>query len=99
MEVYKLTLHKTYYHQGFFNVPVDFDRLVRQDEGPIEIQLAGRSSIVGHVNRSANMNGTARIMGRTELRDWFSASCRELDQVDVIFISPETIKLQPVDTS
>ena len=77
MNVYKLKLYKTYYNQGFFNVPVDYDHLVRKDEGPIEIRPAGSSQIRGQVNRSANQNGTARIMGRVELRDWFQSKFNE----------------------
>lgn len=39
MNKYKLDLYKTYYNRGFFNVPVDYDHLIRRDKGSIEIQL------------------------------------------------------------
>jgi hypothetical protein len=96
MNVYKLKLYKTYYNQGFFNVPVDYDHLVRRDEGPIEIRLADNSRIMGHVNRTANQNGTARIMGHVELRDWFQSKSRALDYIEVAFLSPELVRLKPV---
>jgi len=96
MKVYKLKLYKTYYNQGFFNIPVDYDHLVRRDEGPIEIELAGSSRIIGQVNRSANQNGTARIMGRVELRDWFQSRFHEMDNIVVEFLSPEAIRLKPI---
>jgi len=75
---FPLTLHKTYLEQGFFNVPVDYDRYVRQAEGPVELVLVsgGREHrIEAKVNRSANVNGTAIIMGGARLREWFLSNC------------------------
>jgi hypothetical protein len=93
MKVHRLKLYKTYYNQGFFNVPVAYDRYVRPDEGSIELQVPCITRIKGHVNRSVNLNGTARIMGRTELRDWFQANFREQDEVVVEFVSPTVLRL------
>jgi hypothetical protein len=94
MNVYKLKLYKTYYNQGFFNIPVDYDHFVRRDEGPIEIELAGSSRISGQVNRSANQNGTARIMGRVVLRDWFQSRFHEMDSVDGLY--ENVVELSPL---
>lgn len=44
LPVYKLTLHKTYYDKGFFNLGVDVDRFVRADSGPVSILLASIST-------------------------------------------------------
>ena len=38
--VYELTLHKTYYDDGFFNLGVGVEGLVRPDNGPVTIELA-----------------------------------------------------------
>ena len=88
----QLTLHKTYYNQGFWNIPVDLDRYVRKDEGPTKL-LLGKShrEIQAHVNRSANQNGTARIMGKSALRDWFQQNYAVMDSVPLRFISPTLI--------
>ena len=88
----QLTLHKTYYNQGFWNIPVDLDRYVRKDEGPTTL-LLGKShrKIQAHVNRSANQNGTARIMGKSALRDWFQQNYAVMDSVPLRFISPTLI--------
>jgi hypothetical protein len=89
---YKLTLHKSYYDKGFFNVGVDVDRFVRPDSGPISIQLGpSRAEIRGTVNREANTNGTPRIMGGAELRNWFHRACKELDVVDVAVLAPDRL--------
>lgn len=57
VRIFKLTLEKTYYEKGFFNVKVDFDRFVRSTEGPVGLVL-GKSGvrIAGKVRHSANLN-------------------------------------------
>ncbi len=94
MPVFKLTLEKTYYRQGFFNITVDFDRFVRPTEGPVELVLGKSGSrIEGKINRSANLNGTARIMGGSNLRDWFQANHTLGDVVDVDLSSMHSITI------
>ena len=89
-----LTLHKTYYNQGFWNVSVDLDRYVRREEGAITLELGkGGQEIQAFVNRSANNNGTARIMGRTPLRRWFQQNYSLMDDVPVHFVGPNRITL------
>ena len=84
--VFELTLHRTYFNQGFFNVVTDFDRYVRSDEGPVTLVLGNRfQEIEARVDRSANTNGTARIMGGASLRRWFQTHYREGDVVPVRF--------------
>ena len=58
---FPLKLEKTYYAQGFFNVKVDYDRYVGR-EGDVELVL-GASTITARIDRTANQNGTARVMG------------------------------------
>ena len=92
--VFQLTLHPTYYTRGFFNIPRDFDRYVRSDEGPVTLELGRRRrKIEAEVNRTANTNGTARIMGRAPLWRWFQAEYQEMDIVAVRFDAPDRIVL------
>ena len=89
---YQLTLHKTYYDHGFFNLGVEVDRFVRQDSGPISIFLGdSQSELLGKVNREANINGTPRIMGGVELRNWFQSQFALLDSVDVLILGPDKL--------
>ena len=84
--VMTFTLHETYWRMGFFNVPVRYDRHVRQLEGDVKLVLAPHGAcIAAHVNRTANPNKTARIMGGTPPRDWFQSYGRlkGLVQVDL----------------
>ncbi len=95
---FPLRLGRTYYNQGFFNVSVDFDQYVRPDEGPVTLVLDGYGAISAKVNRTANSNRTARVMGgagrERSLRDWFQRTCSIGDTVLVCFDSPFQMTLQ-----
>ena len=51
MPIFKLTLQKTYFKQGFFNVIVDYDRYVRKANGPVRLRLA-RAACAGIGNQA-----------------------------------------------
>jgi hypothetical protein len=59
-----LTLQDTYHRRGFFNVPVNVDKYFGRNEQSITI-YCGREKlqVIGKINRTANTNGTPRIMG------------------------------------
>ena len=92
MPIFNLTLHQTYYNQGFFNVTVDFDRFVRPEEGPVILRLGlDGPKIQAKINRRANQNGTARIIGGTRLRDWFQKNFEPMEVIAVDLSSREVI--------
>jgi hypothetical protein len=94
MPIFSLTLHRTYFNQGFFNVTVDFDRFVRSQEGPVILRLGlGGPEIEGTINRRANRNGTPRIMGGTKLRDWLQKNYEPLEKVPIDLSTSEIIVL------
>ena len=96
---YELTLHKTYYDKGFFNLGVEVDRFVRKDSGPAVLALGeSRSKIPVQVNREANQNGTPRIMGGASLRNWLQRNCRKGEIVTVEISSPAEMWLRPRNT-
>lgn len=43
------------------------------------------------MSRKANLNGTPRIYGRSELRNWFMANHDVLDKIAVMIESPDTL--------
>ncbi len=95
MPLFELTLHRTYYEQGFFNVPVDFEKYVRSSDGPVELLLGtSGEKLAGRVNRRANQNGTPRIMGGAKLRDWFQEHYAQGDKVEVDLGSFPTIQFR-----
>ena len=91
---YDLTLHKTYYEKGFFNLGVEIERFVTKDECTVSLLLGTKGQqIGGRVTRAANQNGTPRIFGGAELRDWFFANFNMLDQVCVLVRSPTELQI------
>ena len=94
MPIFELTLQPTYYKKGFFNVTTDFDRFVRSEEGPVRLKLGmNGQEIQGTIDRKANQNGTARIYGRSMLRDWFQRNFKPMDVVAVDLSSCDTVVL------
>lgn len=91
--VFPLVLYPTYYGQGFFNVPVTHDGFVCEHDGVVEIVLGEGLRISARVNRTANTNGTARIMGGKHLRDWFSENCQLMQPVYVDLVMPSEIRI------
>lgn len=90
--VFYLRLEKTYYCRGFFNVIRAFAHHVG-DEGPVTLVLSGSGQIAGQINRTANQNGTPRIMGNAALRNWFQSNYSRGDRVPVRFDSPRRLIL------
>jgi hypothetical protein len=94
MPIFKLTLQKTYFNQGFFNVIVDYDRYVQKEPGPIRLRLGiSGIEIEGKINRSVNNNGTARVLGGVALRNWFQKNFEPLETVNVDLTSLDVIVL------
>ena len=92
LPMYKLTLHKTYYEKGFFNLGVDIERFVRPDSGPITIVLGdSKARIQGRVDRTANINGTPRVFGGAELQLWIQSHCDLKDEIYIYIKSPDEI--------
>jgi hypothetical protein len=94
MALYIRTLERTYFEQGFFNVERDFDHLIRPDDGPIMILLGNTGQLIeAQVNRRANLNGTARILGRRSLREWFEENYQVGDSLQIQIISPNQLHI------
>lgn len=91
---YSLTLRKAYYNNGFFNLGVAVDRFIRPDSGPVSIFLGrAQAEMTGRVDRNANVNGTPRVFGGVELRNWFQRNFEEMDVVQVVILGPDKISL------
>ena len=98
--VYTLTLHKTYYAKGFFNLGVDVERYVRKDSGTAVLFLGNsKTRIEASVDRNANQNGTPRILGGAELRNWLQRNCKLGDRVNIHILKPAELWLLPVSRS
>jgi len=82
--IYELTLHKTYYDKGFFNLGIDVDSYIKASNGIINIYLGeSKEKITGKLNRNANLNSTPRIYGGKVLKDWFQ---KYFDLKDIVLV-------------
>ncbi|MGD2253328.1 MAG: hypothetical protein PVF70_10490 [Anaerolineales bacterium] len=95
MPIYRMKLHKTYFERGFFNVPVAFDRFVGPGGSAVSLILEGGALLDGRINRSSNKNRTARVHGGRRLRQWFQSNFKLKEEVDVEFLSPTVLRIQP----
>jgi hypothetical protein len=89
------TVQNTYYNTGFFNVSVHESMLFHKVHNTkIKIFLPNQiEPIIGHINRTANNNGTPRIMGGKPLRQWFQKTPEAMYKVEVEVRDPKEIHL------
>jgi hypothetical protein len=93
-ETFRFTLHRTYFRTGFFNVSVSAQNNLGADGETIELFLGeAHSPVLGTINRTANTNGTPRIMGGLALRDWFQSHSQEMAAISVQVLSPTSVRL------
>ena len=89
---FPFTLQPTYKARGFFNVPVGRAALFGADGETIEMFLGDAPQpVLGGINRTANINGSPRIMGGRLVRDWFATLEKTTLQVEVL--SPTSIRI------
>lgn len=92
---FDVILGKTYYHHGFFNVPVKYSDLFPGHGTQISIYCGdSRSLIRATVDRKANQaNHTPRIYGRGSLANWFGLYKRLDDAATIRVVSDNEIEL------
>ncbi|MDO9101906.1 MAG: GIY-YIG nuclease family protein [Candidatus Nitrotoga sp.] len=93
-ETFHFCLQPTYFRAGFFNVGVAARTYLGADGEKIELFLGdAEHPVLGTINRTANTNGTPRVMGGPVLRDWFQTRSHEMARVSVQVLSPTSIRL------
>lgn len=90
-----IVLHPTYYKKGFFNIVKDYSALFATNNVPIEINLHGKESyrMYGYINRTANKNGTPRIMGGKSLSVWIQNNFKQGEIMKLEVLTPVSIRL------
>lgn len=93
--IFVVQLGKTYFNQGFFNVPVKASGLFSIHGTEISIYCgAARILICATVDRKANQaNQTPRIYGRSALANWFGLYKVLNDTATIRVVSPNEIEL------
>ena len=84
-----------YYNQGFFNVSKAHNEKFGIDKSLIKIQIGENpeDTIQGYINRTANSNGTPRIMGGKVLTEWIKKHYKQGDLMKIDILSNDSIKL------
>jgi hypothetical protein len=95
LQSFEIALGQAYYNQGFFNVKQFYSNQFSADKAIIEIQLGGNQNniVQGYINRTANSNGTPRIMGGKMLSEWIKSNFKQDDNLIVDILSPVSIRL------
>lgn len=90
---FTFTLQPTYFRRGFFNVRVKDEKYLGGDGEKIELFLGDSTKpALGTIDRTANGNGTPRVMCGKELRDWFHLGTQS-SEISVQVLSPTSIRL------
>ncbi|MFT8542753.1 GIY-YIG nuclease family protein [Acetobacter orientalis] len=91
---FELKLYKAYYQSGFFNVGVSHAKLFGNDGEKLTIFLGNsRVPVQGSINRTANKNGSPRLMGYTKTRDWLRENIGLNNYFTVRVLSPISINI------
>ncbi|HEY5535455.1 MAG TPA: GIY-YIG nuclease family protein [Ignavibacteria bacterium] len=94
-DTFEVVLGHAYYNQGFFNVRILHSDDLGADKEEIAIQLGDnpKKKIKGYINRTANSNGTPRIMGGKLYTEWIKNNFRQKDNLTVDILTPVSIRL------
>ncbi len=96
--LFRVELHKAYFTQGFFNVSVDYERYFGANGETIDIGIEGdEKKIAGIINRTANKNGTPRIMGGARLKRYLATHYRQGDILTIRILAKNRIEIVEVD--
>lgn len=93
---FQITLGETYYNQGFINPGVAASKALGQHGEPVIIYLGDETEQVdSFINRTANINGSVRIIGNNaSIAKWFQKHFKLQDKVVGEIRSPDRILLR-----
>lgn len=94
IKFFEVTLGKTYYNKGFFNVPVRYTKSIDKRIKKIKLILKNGEEIEARISRTDNLNGTPRIRGNNKLKLYFKNNFKQGDKLDVIIDSPIMLSLK-----
>ena len=95
IDSFEIILGQAYYNQGFFNIRVKHSEKIGLDNEEIEIQLGDNTTKIvrGYINRTANPNGTPRIMLGKKYTEWIKNNYSQKDILIVDILSRVSLRL------
>lgn len=93
---FQIKLGSTYYNQGIINPGVEASQQLGEHGDPVIVYLGDESRQVDSViNRTANVNGSCRIVGNNRrIADWFQQNFALGDVAEAIVQDPHHVLLQ-----
>jgi hypothetical protein len=93
--IFGVKLGNTYMNKGFFNVPIEFEKLFGLHKSSLEIELDKnpKDTIKCYVDRTINSTGAPRIMAGKALTEWIKKNFKKNDLLQVEVISKSKIRL------
>lgn len=92
---FRVRLGKTYYNEGFFNVPVAFSQHFAGHGVQLKLYCGSeRALLMGVLDRKANQSSnTPRIYGKAELARWIQRRLSLGDFLEVTVVGPDEVLL------
>ena len=93
---FEVKLGQAYFNKGFFNVNQEYSELFGIANQVIQIHLVatGQTDLIfGYVNRTANPNGSPRIMAGKDLTSWIQNNYKLGDIMKVEVIDDISIRI------
>ncbi len=92
---FQIRLGAAYYNQGLINPGTDASNFLGEDGDPVILYLGTESEQVDSViNRSANANGSVRVVGNNRrIADWFQQHFKLGDVVEAKVQDPQHVLL------
>ncbi|MCX6848275.1 MAG: hypothetical protein NTY98_05090 [Verrucomicrobia bacterium] len=93
---FTVVLGKSYYSEGFINVPIDQSKELGPHGTPLLFFLGRENpaTVETKIDRNANPNGSPRIRSRKEVARWFQKHFREGDTLHATIVSENEIVLE-----
>jgi hypothetical protein len=82
------------YTEGFFNIGVEYPDLFGVNVAPIKVELGDKKNVIdGYLNRTANKNGTPRIMMGIKYTEWVQKVFNQWEYMNVKVLNPNLLHL------
>lgn len=92
---FTILLAATYYRQGIVNPGVDASKHLGNNGDPLRITFSdGRTPVISKINRTANRNGSVRVIGgNAQIAEWFQDHFKEGDVLNGLVVDEHTLCL------
>jgi hypothetical protein len=93
---FQIRLGTAYYNQGLINPGIEASQFLGEDGDPVIVYLGTEfDQVDSGINRSANLNGSVRIIGNNRrIAEWFQHHFKLGDAVEAVVLDPQHVVLR-----